>query len=124
MAPSKARPEADRRSTVLYLTTTGRRSGRPRRIEIWFTRRNRRYYVIAETGEDAQWVRNLRADPRVAWHVGKVTYRGRARVVDGAGESALRAAVRAASAAKYGWGNGLVVELGPDRSARRASARS
>ena len=97
MAPSKARPEADRRSTVLYLTTTGRRSGRPRRIEIWFTRRNRRYYVIAETGEDAQWVRNLRADPRVAWHVGKVTYRGQVRLGQRPGGRARTGSVGPAS---------------------------
>ncbi|MGH7320849.1 MAG: nitroreductase/quinone reductase family protein [Candidatus Rokuibacteriota bacterium] len=45
----------------LYLTTTGRRSGRPREIEIRFTRRHGRYYIIAETGERARWVQNLRA---------------------------------------------------------------
>ena len=29
----------------LYLTTTGRRSGQPREIEIWFTSRDGRYYL-------------------------------------------------------------------------------
>ena len=31
----------------LYLTTIGRRTGLPREIEIWFTERDGRYYVIA-----------------------------------------------------------------------------
>ncbi len=96
---------------LLHLTTTGRRTGLPREIEIWCTRRDARYYVVAETGERAQWVRNLRADPGVRWRVGRRTYSGRARVVDRVREAALAATVRARSTAKYGWGDGLIVEL-------------
>lgn len=100
-------------SEFLYLTTTGRRSGQPREIEIWFTSRDGRYYLIAEHGERAQWVRNLRARPAVSVRVGAVTRPARARVVDGPAEPELVAAVRAASEAKYGWGDGLVVEIAP-----------
>ncbi len=98
---------------VLYLTTTGRRSGRPREIEIWFTRREGRDYVIAEHGRAAQWVQNLLADPRVSWRVGAARFAGRARVVDPAAEPALARTVQAGSREKYGWGDGLVVELSP-----------
>jgi deazaflavin-dependent oxidoreductase (nitroreductase family) len=98
----------------LYLTTTGRRSGRPREIEIWFTGRGGRYYLVAERGEAAQWVRNLRADPRVRVRVGDRSFDGRARVVDADAEPDLAADVRARSERKYGWGDGLVVELAPD----------
>ena len=94
----------------LYLTTTGRRSGRPREAELWFTQRADRYYVIAEDRERAHWVRNLLADPRVRWRVEGQTFTGRARVLDGA----AGVSVQALSAAKYGWGDGLVVELAPD----------
>ena len=41
----------------LYLTTTGRRTGQPREIEIWFTEDAGRYYVIAEHGEGARWAK-------------------------------------------------------------------
>jgi deazaflavin-dependent oxidoreductase (nitroreductase family) len=99
--------------TFLYLTTTGRRSGRPREIEIWFTSRGGRYYVISEHGEAAAWVRNLRACSAVSVRVGGAGFEGRARVVDAAVEPTLAAAVRARSEAKYGWGDGLVVELAP-----------
>jgi deazaflavin-dependent oxidoreductase (nitroreductase family) len=98
----------------LYLTTTGRRSGRPREIEIWFTRREGSYYLIAEHGARAGWVRNLRADPVVRVRVGDDRFRGRARVLDPSAEPELSAAARALSEAKYGWGDGLVVEIAPD----------
>ncbi len=100
----------------LYLTTTGRRSGRLREIEIWFTRREGRYYLVAEHGERARWVQNILADPRVRWRVGDSAFEGRARVVDPAAEPALSATVQGRSTEKYGWGDGLAVELTPDRA--------
>jgi len=104
-------------SPYLYLTTTGRRSGQPREIEIWFTQRSERYYVIAETGARAQWVRNLRVNPRVRWRVAEVSLSGRARVIDAAAEPVLNEAVQGLSREKYGWGEGLVVELIPETDA-------
>ena|SRR5437762_14380359 len=53
----------------LYLTTTGRRTGLPREIEIWFTERDGRFYIIAEHGDRANWVRNIRAHSHVDVHV-------------------------------------------------------
>ena len=50
----------------LYLTTIGRASGEPREIEIWFTQRDGRFYVIAEY-ETSHWVQNLRANPQARW---------------------------------------------------------
>ena len=97
----------------LYLTTTGRRSGRPREIEIWFTQRNGRYHVIAEHQTRAQWVQNLLMEPRVTIRVADATFTALARVVDPAAEPELNAAVPARSREKYGWGEGLVVELVP-----------
>ena len=98
----------------LYLTTTGRRSGLLREIEIWFTRRDERYYLIAEHGEDAGWVKNLRARPAVQVRVDDVELSAQARVVDAVVEPELTADVRARSEAKYGWGDGLIVEISPD----------
>jgi deazaflavin-dependent oxidoreductase (nitroreductase family) len=97
----------------LYLTTTGRRSGEPREIEIWFTERAGSYYVIAERGDRSHWVRNLLVEPRVRVRVGHRVFEARARLVDAAGEPDLARAVRALSEARYGWGDGLVVELTP-----------
>jgi len=78
----------------LYLTTIGRRSGRPRRIEIWFTRHEGRYYLVSEHGRRSQWVRNLLADPEVRSRVGARGFRALARVVDLRAERELVGAVR------------------------------
>jgi deazaflavin-dependent oxidoreductase (nitroreductase family) len=97
----------------LYLTTRGRHSGLPREIEIWFTRFEGRFYVIAEHRERAHWVQNLRADPRAGVRVGVRRLHARGRMVDARKEPGLARKVRARSSRKYGWGNGLIVELAP-----------
>jgi deazaflavin-dependent oxidoreductase (nitroreductase family) len=107
---ARARGKA-REPTFLYLTTTGRLTGRPREIELWFTRLGDRHYLVAEHGLRAQWVRNLVADDRVQVRVGRRRFAARARVVDAAAEVTLARSVRARSERKYGWGDGLVVEL-------------
>jgi len=97
----------------LYLTTRGRHTGLPREIEIWFTRFEGRFYVIAEHRERAQWVQNLRADPRAGVRVGVRRLHARARMVDARKEPGLAREIRARSTRKYDWGNGLIVELEP-----------
>jgi deazaflavin-dependent oxidoreductase (nitroreductase family) len=116
-----ARPAAGDEQEFLYLTTRGRKTGRSREIEIWFTRRGPRYYVVAEHGLRAHWVQNLLVEPRVRWRVGMAALAGRARVVRAETAPALVRDIQARSKRKYGWGDGLVVELdpGPRRSRRR-----
>jgi len=105
---------ADGEPLFLYLTTKGRRSGAPRDIEIWFTQHQGRYYVIAEHGNRAQWVRNIMAHPGVSFRVGEQSFAGQGRVVDSETDPHLHRTVQRLSEAKYGWGDGLVVELTPD----------
>ena len=104
----------NREPLFLYLTTRGRQSGAPREIEIWFTHRDGHYYVIAEHGDRAQWVRNIVVHPAVSFRVGEITFAGRARVVHPERDLELSQAVQKLSHTKYGWGDGLVVELTPD----------
>jgi deazaflavin-dependent oxidoreductase (nitroreductase family) len=97
----------------LYLTTTGRVSGKPRTIEIWFVEHDGAFYVVAENREKAQWVQNLGRDPAVLFRVGTrdeggAGIRALARVVH---EAPTLAAVSALMDAKYGWSDGLVVEI-------------
>jgi deazaflavin-dependent oxidoreductase (nitroreductase family) len=98
----------------LYLTTIGRRSGQKRQIEIWFTERAGRYYIIAEHGTRAQWVLNIVTNPKVGFRVGERTFSGTARVLSAAQDGELVGAVQQLSRDKYGWDEGLVVELTPD----------
>ncbi|HLH25121.1 MAG TPA: nitroreductase/quinone reductase family protein [Chloroflexota bacterium] len=64
-----------------YLTTIGRRTGRPHRIEIWFATEDGRLYLMSGGRERADWVRNLQANPRVTVELGDETHAGAARVV-------------------------------------------
>src|SRR3954468_8126839 len=98
----------------LYLTTIGRRTGLPREIEIWFTERAGRYYVIAEHRDRAQWVQNIQANPQVSVRIEDRVFGSRARLVDSDREPELARDVSALSDAKYGWSDGLIVELAPE----------
>ncbi len=94
----------------LYLTTIGRKSGNPHEIEIWFVTHQGRFYLIAERREGADWVQNILHNPAITFRVGKEIYRGRARVVP-PDETALTQTIRQLMDEKYGWSDGLIVEL-------------
>ena len=64
-----------------YLTTTGRRSGRRHRIEIWFALHDRRVYLLSGGGDAADWVKNIRHDGRVRIQVGSRSVAARGHVV-------------------------------------------
>ena len=66
-----------------YLTTTGRRTGRPHTIEIWFAASGPTLYLLAGGRDGADWVRNARADPRVQVRIGGEEHAATARVLLG-----------------------------------------
>jgi deazaflavin-dependent oxidoreductase (nitroreductase family) len=77
-----------------YLTTTGRVTGRPHRIEIWFAIDQSTLYLLSGGGDRSDWVRNLRRDPAVTVEIGASRFEGRARVVtDRAEDERARAAL-------------------------------
>jgi deazaflavin-dependent oxidoreductase (nitroreductase family) len=69
-----------------YLTTVGRVSGNPHRIEIWFAIDGQTLYMLSGGGDRSDWVRNLRRDPAVTVEIGGASFEGRARVVTDAAE--------------------------------------
>jgi hypothetical protein len=95
----------------LYLTTTGWRSGRPHRIEIWYLELDGRYYLISELRERAHWVQNLEREPSAAAELDEERFPVRGRVVRVEQEPELSRRVSAAFDARFGWSNGLIVEL-------------
>jgi deazaflavin-dependent oxidoreductase (nitroreductase family) len=72
-----------------YVTTTGRRTGRPHTIEIWFGARGDTLYLLSGGGDGADWLRNLRADPGVRVRIGDETTSGTARLVEDPEEDLL-----------------------------------
>jgi len=72
-----------------YVTTTGRVSGQPREIEIWFGIKNDTLYMLSGGRERSDWVRNLRKTLEVGVRIGKERFAGRARIVTDEKEDAL-----------------------------------
>jgi deazaflavin-dependent oxidoreductase (nitroreductase family) len=69
-------------TTVLILTTTGRRSGQPRSTPLIYGRHGDDYLVVASKGgapSDPAWYGNLEADPTVEVQVKGDRFTARAR---------------------------------------------
>jgi deazaflavin-dependent oxidoreductase (nitroreductase family) len=83
------RPLAD--LDYAYLTTTGRISGTPHRIEIWFAIEGQTVYLLAGDGTRSDWVRNLMISPTVVLEIGDRRRTTTARVVAPATDEDARA---------------------------------
>jgi deazaflavin-dependent oxidoreductase (nitroreductase family) len=54
----------------IVLETTGRKSGKPRQTPVGGKLVGDEVWLISEFGENSQWVRNIKANPRVRVRVG------------------------------------------------------
>ena len=57
-----------------YLTTTGRISGRPHTIEIWFALREQTIYLLSSERDESDWVKNVPTSPRVHVKINATRY--------------------------------------------------
>ena len=64
-----------------HLTTTGRVSGQPREIEIWFGVRGQTLYMLSGGRDQSNWVKNIKKDPSVSVRIGRRTFMGSGRIV-------------------------------------------
>ena len=99
---------------VLYLTTVGRMSGLARQIEIWFVADAGKLYILAEHHHRAHWVQNVVRHPRVQVRIGGREIAGTGRVLDAAADGEAWNRAQDLARRKYGWGEGLPVEITPD----------
>jgi deazaflavin-dependent oxidoreductase (nitroreductase family) len=81
-----------------YLTTTGRKSGNPHEIEIWFGMEGSTLYLLSGGADGSDWVKNLRVNPSVGVRIAKHAFQATARVVQNIQEESL---ARPMLAAKY-----------------------
>ena len=79
------------REAFCYLTTTGRVTGQPHTIEIWFGLHESTIYMLSGNGpqQRADWVRNLMKTPPVTVRIRDREFSGSGRVVEDADEDAL-----------------------------------
>jgi deazaflavin-dependent oxidoreductase (nitroreductase family) len=98
--------------TYCYLSTTGRRTGDPHTVEIWFgmPEDGRAIYVLSGGGDRSDWVRNLLTNPLVSVQIGSrsaAELAAGARVVEDGEESEN---ARKLLAGKYqGWEEGQIL---------------
>jgi len=81
-----------------YLTTVGRKTGKPHKIEIWFGLNGGTVYLLSGGMDKSDWVRNLLKDPNVTVRIAKHTFPATARLVKDEKEEML---ARAMLADKY-----------------------
>jgi deazaflavin-dependent oxidoreductase (nitroreductase family) len=87
-----------------YLTSTGRKTGRPHTIEIWFGADGDTVYLLSGGRERSDWVKNLGRDPAVRLRVGGEERDALAHVVSDPAEDEK---ARRLLASKYqGWRDG------------------
>ena len=108
-----------------YLTTRGRVTARPHRIEIWFALEGETLYLLSGGHERSDWVKNLRKTPEVTVELGQEVFAGHARIVaDPEEDERARALVHDKYAGSYGgdlsrWRRTalpVAVDLGSDTS--------
>ena len=66
---------------ILLLTTTGRKTGLKRVTPLQYEEIDGKYYLGSARGLQADWVRNIQADPNVAVRVKSLNFQGKAEVV-------------------------------------------
>lgn len=88
---------------VIDLTTVGRITGRPHRIEIWFAQHGATLYLLSGGRDRSDWVRNLVANPAVMVRAAGMDYPGHGRIIEDQVEQRLaRDVVYAKYAPSYG----------------------
>lgn len=71
-----------------YVTTTGRVTGRPHTIEIWFGLEGSTLYILSGARDRSDWVRNLIRAPETTVRIGEREFTGRGRIVEDGEEDA------------------------------------
>ena len=72
-----------------YLTTTGRISGRPHIIEIWFALSGQTLYMLSGGRDKSDWVKNALHTPAVQVKINNTMLSGQARLVKDTGEDTI-----------------------------------
>ena len=64
----------------IYLTTRGRKTGKPHTVELWFAYIGSRLWLSHE-GTYTDWMKNIVKDSSVEFRIGSLRFKGKARLV-------------------------------------------
>jgi deazaflavin-dependent oxidoreductase (nitroreductase family) len=86
--PARQRPQPVTEARFCSVTTTGRITGNPHEIEIWYVQRHETVYILMGGGEKADTVRNVAKNAGAWVRIGSKTVPAHGRVVSDAAEAA------------------------------------
>jgi deazaflavin-dependent oxidoreductase (nitroreductase family) len=66
----------------IWLTTYGRKTGKPRMVQIWFAAVNNEFYILSRHGLESWWAKNIRKNPKVIVNLGGRALAGTSELVD------------------------------------------
>ena len=92
----------------IYLTTTGRKTRKPHRVELWFAAVGENIYLSHE-GRETDWMRNIKNNPEVNFEIDGNMFIGKARYLE-CGESEAAKAKLALYQKYYGKAEGRIIE--------------
>jgi hypothetical protein len=78
-----SKPELDglSREKFIYLSTTGRVTGKTHTVELWFASINGKVYLSHE-GEPSDWMKNIQKNAEVKFKIGGRPFSGTGRVFE------------------------------------------
>jgi len=92
----------------IYLTTRGRRTGKPHRVELWFAVNDGNIYLSHE-GQETDWMKNIRNNSEVRFEIGGNKFVGKARYLEANNHDAQPGKI-ALYLKYYGKAEGKVIE--------------
>ena len=71
--------ESVKKEKFIYLTTTGRKTGKSHTVELWFASQYDRIFLSHE-GEETNWMKNITKNTRVSVKIGSLRFEANARI--------------------------------------------
>ncbi len=89
--------ESVQKNQYIYLTTKGRKTGKPHTVQVWFAYGDGKLYLSHE-GAYTDWMKNLEKNEIVSGKIGDVNFEAKAKIV---GEGTSREQGKKALYEKY-----------------------
>jgi deazaflavin-dependent oxidoreductase (nitroreductase family) len=68
--------------STVEITTSGRKSGKPRVKPIWFVYDQGHFYIQSGQDGKSDWYQNLKKDPQIKLKIETLTFAGKAKFID------------------------------------------
>jgi len=70
-----------RSQKFIHLTTKGRKTGRPHRVELWFAASDGKVFLSHE-GKETDWMKNIKQNGEVSFEIGGENFTGKGHYIE------------------------------------------